>query len=61
VTDNYRLINKLIEIVCDASARLADDPDYDDVYKPALQQTITLLGRLNDDDLDDWPGVTYDE
>ena len=58
--DGYRLINKLVETVCDASARLADDPDYDSVYKPAFQQVITLLGRLDDDDLDDWPGVTDD-
>lgn len=61
MTNNYQLINKLVETVCDASALLADDPDYDSIYKPAFQQVITLLGRLDDADLDDWPGVTHDE
>ena len=56
----YHLINKLVETIDDAAAALADHPDYDNVYRPALQQVITLLGRLDDADLDDWPGVTHD-
>ncbi|MAK71287.1 MAG: hypothetical protein CMF19_04485 [Idiomarinaceae bacterium] len=60
MTNNYQLINKLIETVCDSAALLADDPDYDNVYRPAFQQVITLLQRLNDGDLNDWPGVTHD-
>ena len=58
---SYHLINKLIETIEDAAALLADDPDYDNIYKPAFQQVITLLGRQDDADLDDWPGVTHDE